>query len=181
MALRKTINKDKSDFSASTALNTDTVSIPVGSPCIWKCAGDANDGLGVIVPSSSTAVKATSLFAGVALRTAAVGERFDALTSGFALNALYSRGTRAATTSAWPSFVAIGLGDQCVIDTVANAFAYSTVGAQGANGPMAVVADAGQTIASTTTAASNAYSTSNPAWSTATAATLLMKMIVRSM
>lgn len=180
MAIRKTINKDKSDFAGQTCLNVEaSASIPVGTPVIFKMAADVNDGLGVILPSSSTAVKATALFGGVLLRTLAAGDRGEMLTSGFAISALYSRGTRAATTAAWPSFVAIALGDVLTIDTVANAFGYSTVGAAATGCPLACVADNGTAItaASTTTAASSAYTQ----WSTVTNATILMKMIIRNM
>ncbi len=183
MAIRKTINKDKSDFETTTDKNAETsATLKLGSPVIYKCTGALlTDGLDVIAPSSSTAVKATSLFAGILMRDCVPGDIAEAAINGFVQNGLLARGTRAATTAAWPSFQAIALGDQLVIDTVMNAWVYSTVGAQGANTPLCVVADGSNTWASTTTAASNAFSSSWPQWSTATIATILMKMIVRNM
>lgn len=178
MGIRKTINFNKADFETAIVKNQEaSATIPVGTPVVWKCDGTALDGLGVVLPSSSSAVKATSLFAGVLMRQIAPNDIAEAAINGFIQNGLYSRGSRAQTTSAWPSFVAIALGDNLTIDTVANAFAYSTVGAAGVAPPAAVVADNGQTAASTTTAASNAYTQ----WSTVTVATALMKMIIRNM
>lgn len=177
MGIRKTINKNKSDYETCVVQNGDTVSIPAGTPVIFKVAGDNTDGFAVVLPSTSTAVKVTSLFAGVLMRTLNVGETGEAAINGFVFSSLVSRGTRSATTAAWPSFAAIALGDQMVIDTVANAFVFSAVGAQSLNAGMAVFADAGQTGASTTTAASNAYT----AYSASTSYNVPAKMILRNM
>lgn len=178
MGIRKTINKDKSDFSMATCQSQEaSATIPVGTPVIFKIDGTALDGLGVILPSSSTAIKATAFFGGVMLRSLTAGDRGEMLTSGFAQTALYCRGTRASTTDNWPSFAAIALGDHLMLDTVANAFAMSTVGAARSSPPLAVVADTSQTAASTTTATSSAYTQ----WSTNSNATVLMKMIIRNM
>jgi len=172
----KTIDKDKPDYIASSVRNAESsATIPLGTPVVFAING-TQDGLAVVLPSSSTAVKATNFFAGVATKSAVPGEVFDALSHGFCLNVLYSRGSRSATTAAWPSFVAIALGDMCTIDTVQNAFAYSTVGAAGVNAPIACVADTANTAASTTTAASSAYTQ----W-TGSYATILMKMVIRAM
>lgn len=173
----KTINKNKPEANMITVRNVETSTVPVGTPMIFKCAGDTGDGLDVILPSASTAVKATTLFGGVLSKSFDAGEVGDAYVSGFCRNALYTRGTRAATTDAWPSFVAIALGDKLKIDTVANAFVLNGVGAQSDMQAFAAVADSGAVAASTTTAASDAYTQ----WAGKTSATILMKVILRCM
>lgn len=174
----KTINKNKPFYEAVTIKNGEaSSSIPLGTPVIYAMNG-TDDGLSVILPSSSTAVKATNLCAGLcATPNLATGQIGDAIIDGLCLNALYSRGTRSATTAAWPSFVAIALGDQLVIDTVANALVLSAVGAQAATPAAFVMADSSQIAASTTTAASNAYTQ----WAGQTNATILMKVLIRNM
>ncbi len=118
MAIRKTINKDKPDYESIVVKSQEaSATMPLGTPVVFKCDGTALDGIGVVLPSSSTAVKATSLFAGVLQRACLPGDISDAAINGFIQNGLVARGTRSATTAAWPSFVAIALGDQLVIDT----------------------------------------------------------------
>lgn len=173
----KTVNKDKPFYEAIVVKNAEaSASIPIGTPVIFAFNG-TDDGLAVVLPSSSSAVKATMFFAGVCAHSnLAPGNVGSSIIDGFVLNGLISRGTRSATTAAWPSFVPIALGDVLTIDTVANAFAYSTVGAASMGGALMVVADSSQTAASTTTAASNAYTQ----WAGQTAATILMKMLCRA-
>jgi hypothetical protein len=144
-----------------------------------------NDGFSVVLPSTGGVTKAMPLAVGIAIPadgSAAPGEWFDIVAAGWCSYSRLSRGTRAATTDAWPSFAALALGDVLSVHTGANALAYSTVGAAG-TAPVAIAcaglvgatASGGLTAASTTTAASDAYT----AFSGATAYTVAIRSWLR--
>jgi hypothetical protein len=127
-----------------------------------------NDGHGVVLPSTAGAAIANTLSVGIASvadGTAEAGSYLDVITLGFCPFTRLVRGTRAATTDAWPTFPALAIGDILSINTVANAVAYSTTGAAYQAGGAVVFAGLhGQTAssalvaASTATQASSAYS-----------------------
>lgn len=125
-----------------------------------------NDGYGVALPST-VGVTGAGFACGIAVPTqangAGPGQAFDVISLGFCNYTRLVRGTRAASTDAWPTFAAIGIGDILTINSAANAVQFAST----ANGLPAAIQCAGlfgatatgqQTAASATTAASNAYS-----------------------
>jgi hypothetical protein len=128
-----------------------SVEIPAGTPCIYAMNG-TDDGLAVVLPSSSTAVKASVFLAGVAQKTIPIGKMENVQVYGFNRFTRVYRGSRAASTDAWPTFAAFAIGDILQVNTVANAFASSAVGAQSGYQPMVVVAEV---VASVATMASS--------------------------
>ena len=135
--------------------NSESVVIPCGSPCVYAMSG-TDDGLSVVLPSSSAAAKVSAFFAGVAVKEIPVGKLENVQVYGFNRKTLVYRGSRAASTDAWPTFAAFALGDILQINTVANAFASSGAGSALALQHIAVVAE---TFASVATAASTALGT----------------------
>lgn len=142
-----------------------STAITLGTPVCFPLNLTA-DGYGVVLPSTATATGA-GFAAGIAVPTkstgAGAGEPFDVIQVGFCNFTKLVRGTRAATTDAWPTFPAIGIGDILTINTVANAVAFSaTANGQpnpiGCAGLASATASGGLTQASTATQASNAYS-----------------------
>jgi hypothetical protein len=125
------------------------------------------DGSSVVLPSTAGAAIANTLTAGIAVPgdgSAESGAYTEVITLGFCPFTRLVRGTRAATTDAWPTFPAVAIGDILSVNTVANALAYSTTGAAYQNAAMFVCAGfTGQTassalvVASTATQASSAY------------------------
>lgn len=144
-----------------------------------------SEGFGVVLPSTAGAARANTTTEGIAVPSSGAadpGEWFDIIPVGWCNFTRLVRGTRAVTTDPWPTFPALGLGDICSINTVANAIAYSTTGAAYQAGPAIVcmgltgqTATSDLTLASTTTAASNAYT----AYSGQTAYTLGVRTWLR--
>jgi hypothetical protein len=132
--------------------------IPAGTPVIYALNG-TDDGLAVVLPSSSTAAKASVLMAGITVKTMPVGKIDNVQVYGFNRFTRVYRGSRAATTDAWPTFAAFAIGDILQVNTVANAMASSGTGPQTAFQPMVVVAEV---VASVATQASSVLGT-NPA------------------
>jgi hypothetical protein len=95
-----------------------------GSPVVLAMNG-TDDGLAVVLPSSSTAAKIGAFQIGVAIRDMSPGETNDCQVYGFNRNARILRSTRAASTDAWASMAAITIGDLLSIDSVNNCFARS--------------------------------------------------------
>lgn len=156
-----------------------------------------DDGVNVVLPSTGGAAKATPFAVGIAVVQptdqfsnpyAVPGQYFDVICTGLCSFTRLSRGTKAASTAAWPSFAAIALGDILNVDTVANALVVSAAGAASAVPPGWVFAGVvgatdttGQVLASTTTAASSAYTATNAGAlaASATAYTLAVKSFLR--
>lgn len=128
-----------------------SVVIPAGSPCIYAMNG-TDDGLGVVLPSSSTAAKASVFLAGVAAKEIPVGKLENVQVYGFNRFTRVYRGSRAASTDPWPTFAALAIGDILQLDLANNAFVLSGAGAQSGFQPMVVVAEI---VAATPTQASN--------------------------
>ena len=141
--------------------NAEAVTIPAGSPVIFQMNG-TDDGLAVVLPSSSTAAKVSGFAAGVLVKTLEPGRLGDVQVYGFNRKTLIARGTRAASTAAWPTMASLAIGDVLSIDTALNGFVSSAAGGNSAVQAFAVAAEA---IASGSGFASSANS-GNPASAT---------------
>lgn len=128
-----------------------SATIPAGSPVCFVFNG-TNDGVDVVLPATGGAARATSLFAGVTPLAVAAGALADTIVYGFVNNLRLVRATRAASTDAWASTPAIGVGDLLIPNTANNAFTFSATAA--ASAFLAGVI-AGQTLASGTTLVSS--------------------------
>jgi hypothetical protein len=163
---------NKRDIVALVIRNNSGVSMPSGTPINLELTG-TNDGLDVVLPSSSAA-KADVLGFGVVLNAIADQQYGEAQVFGFCNNITLLRQTRAASTDAFSSnsdgFSLIGV--LLNIDTVNNAFSTSG-GTMAKSGflPFAVLA---ATVASW---ASSASATSD----TRTALTVASKAFLRMM
>ena len=121
--------------------NAEAVTISAGSPVIYQMNG-TDDGLAVILPSSSTAAKVSGFAAGVLAKTLSPGQLGDVQVYGFNRKTLIARGTRANSTAAWPTMASLVIGDVLSIDTVLNGFVSSAAGANSAYQAYAVAAEA---------------------------------------
>lgn len=132
--------------------NAETVTIPTGTPVVYAFNG-TDDGLAVILPSSSTAAKIAVFQAGVAVHDILPGRMENVQVYGFNRKSLFVRGTRAASTAAWASAAAISIGEVMSINSALNGF--SNAGAlPGSNQFLAQVV-AAEAVASGTTLASS--------------------------
>src|SRR4051812_24381 len=94
---------NKRDIVAIVVKNAEaSATIPVGSPLCFVMNG-TDDGLGVVLPGTGGAVKATSLMAGVALTSMLAGGYGESQVFGFCQNVVLRRQTRAASTDAFSS------------------------------------------------------------------------------
>lgn len=115
-------SRDKAEDNLIGVKNIETtLDIEAGRPMIFAMSG-TDDGLGVVLPSSSTAAKIGAFTAGVAVRTLGAGKQGDCQVYGFNRNTKVVRGTRAASTDAWPSFAAFAIGDILSVDSTNNCF-----------------------------------------------------------
>lgn len=126
-----------------------------GAPACYIFNG-TDDGVRAVLPNTGTASRAHSLFAGVVGANIPAGAFGPAIVFGYANTIRLVRATRAASTDAWASTPAIGIGDLLVVNTVHNAFTHSATGAITAF--MAAIV-AGQTLASATTLVSSSAGT----------------------
>lgn len=156
-----------------------STNILVGQTVAFEITGDTD--ADVHLSNTAGATRATTLFAGVAVpvgtqvpSAAVPGEYFDVICGGFCQQTKFIRGTRAATTDAWPSLAALAIGDVLNIDTVNNAFVRSGAGAADKDFGGAIAA---ASFASTTTAASNAFTDQ----SANTAYTVYIKSLLRNL
>ena len=121
--------------------NLEAVTIPVGTPVVYAMSG-TDDGLGVILPSSSTAARISVFCAGVTIKAMEPGKMENVQCYGFNRKTALFRGSRAASTAAWPTMAAMSLGDVLAIDQAGNGFISSASAANSAFQPMAVLAEA---------------------------------------
>lgn len=150
-----------------------SASIPLGSPVCLVLNG-TNDGLAVVLPSTGGAIKAHSLFYGIASEVITAGAYGETVISGFNNYVRILRQTRAASTDAWASVAAIAVGECLNVDTVNNVMVRSASIAASAFLPICIAAE---TIASATTLASTSFTTGD----TRTAITSAMKAFLRAM
>lgn len=140
---------NKRDLVAVVIRNASGATIPIGTPvCLNMNA--TNDGLDVVLPSSSAA-KAHAFAFGVALAAISDTQYGEAQVFGFCQNIVLLRQTRSASTADWSSNNAgFGTGVVLNIDTVGNRFSTSG-GTQAVSAflPFAVLAESVSTWAST--------------------------------
>lgn len=155
-----TIAKNKAEADFLVIGNRETSKINYGVPVVFVMDG-TNDGFDVQLPSSSNAVKASTLVAGVAagqgdgsLAASSVGQVVQVYGIGNAI--ITTVLTRSATSAVWASLAGSSVGDMITINTVYNALDFGSAGsAVKAIHPFALA----QSIASRTTAASGAAGT----------------------
>jgi hypothetical protein len=142
---------NKRDIMAVVIRNAAGSTIPTGTPIALNMNG-TNDGLDVILPSSSAA-KADAFMYGVTLGPILDQQYGEAQVFGFCNNIVLLRQTRSASTADWSSNSdGFGTGVLLNIDTVGDRF--STSGgtlAKSAFAPFAVLAEAVASWASTVT------------------------------
>lgn len=157
-------NGNKRDLMAAVIYNDEaSATIPLGAPVVLSLSG-TQDGLGVVLPSTATDAKQSSLAFGVSLGSYAPKAFGEAQLFGLNNNVLLLR-TRGASTDA---FASVNSGALLKANSVSNAF--ETVASNGASAfiPAAIVASSIASIAST-------------AASTATGATQLCSAMIRMM
>ena len=150
-----------------------SASITRGTPVCFVFNG-TNDGVGVVLPNTGAAIKATALFAGVASQTIAAGKQGIITISGYSVFVKVLRQTRAASTDVWATTPAYAVGEVLTIDTVNNVMNRSASIAASAFLPLMVVA---QTLASAATLASTNFTTGY----SRTAFTTSIRALIRSM
>lgn len=162
----KTINKNKPQQAFVTIRNAETsTTISAGSPVFYKFGGDDYDGVDVIgAATQASAAKSVSCIAGVAVDTLTAGKTGRALVYGLIKNARFIRMTKAASTDIWASMAAVAVGDVWGAETVNNGIGAVATALASNYLPFIVAA---QSLASTTTAASNNFSSLVPLSATA--------------
>jgi len=96
-----------------------SATIPAGAP-VALVMNATDDGLGVVLPSSSTAIKVQGLRFGVATKAIAAGDFGEAVVFGLTNNLLLIRQTRGNSTDTWQTEAARSVGEFLKIDTVNN-------------------------------------------------------------
>lgn len=130
--------------------NLETITIPAGAPVVYAFNG-TDDGLGVVLPSSSSAAKSTNFCAGVTVKEIPAGKLENVQVYGFHRKTLIARATRANSTTPWPTMASVEMGAILGIDTALNGFISTAAAAASAFQPFAVAAElvaAGPTLAS---------------------------------
>ena|SRR2546430_13475185 len=136
-----------------------TAQIPRGTPCILNLsqvpqpatASDSypagyQDGLQVVLPSSSSATLSNYLLYGVALANITAQQLGESQVHGLVNFALINLGTRASSTAAWASAAAIASGALLVVDSTNNGFV--TTSALSAGQQHAILIDSIASVAS---------------------------------
>lgn len=161
---------DKKEFVAYKVKNDESsASITAGMPVILSVDG-TDDGLAVVLPTSSTAAKIAAFQFGVATGTIAAGKIGEALVNGMYDSGIIVCATRAASTDSFASYAAIAVG--AVLHPVSVANAFSVVAAS-----TATLVHGAFIAASIASGASSASATSN----TGTAVTFSRKVFMRLM
>lgn len=133
-----------------------SATISKGDPCIFAMDG-TRDGKDVVLPSSSTAAKASQFFAGIALEDIVAGQGGRIGIRGIVQKVNITLMTRAASTDAWASHAALAVGDSLIVNTVGNGMSRSGAGSATIHPGYCV---AMETVASATTQASTTSNTS---------------------
>jgi len=139
--------------------NVELVSIPGGTPVVFAMAGNVDDGLGVILPSSSTAAKIGAFAAGITVKTIEAGRLGEVQVYGFNRRTLVARATRANSTSDWPTMASMVLGTTLGIDSTVNACTPAGVTVQDASIVVCESLAAGPTLGSSNPGAGPASGT----------------------
>jgi len=127
--------------------NAELVSIPAGTPVVYAMNG-TDDGLAVIMPSSSTAAKIGAFAAGILVKTVMPGQLADVQVYGFNRKTLLARATRAASTNDWPTMASLVIGTTLGIDSTVNGVSPSGVTVKDASFVAAESLAAGPTLGS---------------------------------
>lgn len=136
--------------------NNGSAAIDEGAPAIFEMDG-TDDGYSAENASDSTAAKATSFLAGIALDSIAVGAKGKLQVRNYIDKVKLVRATRAASTDSYASSPAVAIGDQLIVDTVGNGMSRSGAGAASAAVPLAAAVG---TLASLASSASTTSDTS---------------------
>jgi hypothetical protein len=128
--------------------NLEAVKIQAGTPAVFAFNG-TDDGLGVILPSSTTAAAITQFTAGAVVKDIEPGKLGEVQVYGFFRKALVARGTRAATNAAWASMPAIALGATLGANSLLNGFDPAGVSFADQNVVLAEAIASATTLAST--------------------------------
>lgn len=147
--------------------------ITAGMPVALVMNG-TDDGIGVVLPATAAAAKATTLFFGVVDRTLAPAEYGHSILFGFVSAARIVRAqTRANSTDPYVTVAAISVGQKLSVNSAQNAF---DPGAIGAASDFLAYAVAAQTVASIDSIASTSSDTRTVINNTAN-----MKVFVRAL
>lgn len=149
---------DRAETVRLTVRNDESsASLAVGDPVCFAMDG-TEDGLAVVLPSSSTAAKATNFFAGVVTEAASqdLPKVAEVQVFGLCRKAKIRTATRAASTDNWASFTSWALGDRLALDSVNNAFSRSDAGVLSVIPAYAAVAETIASVASSASATSDA-------------------------
>ena len=138
--------------------NAELVTIPAGTPVVYAFNG-TDDGLAVIMPSSSTAAKIGAFAAGVTVKSIEPGKLGDIQVYGFNRKTLLARGTRANSTSDWPTMAALAIGATLGVNSTNNAVDAAGIAASDASIFAAESLAAGPTLGSSNVGAGVASGT----------------------
>jgi len=111
----------KSEGIVHAVKNAELVTIPGGTPVVFAMAGNVDDGLAVVLPSSSTAAKIGAFGAGITVNNIPAGKLGEVQVYGFNRKTLVGRATRANSTSDWPTMASIALAATLGMDSTLNA------------------------------------------------------------
>lgn len=98
-----------------------SATIPAGAPVVLVMNA-TNDGLDVVLPSSSSLAKLIGFGYGIASRSLAPGDYGEGVVYGFVNSLLLMRQTRGASTDVWASEPARSVGEFLSINTALNGF-----------------------------------------------------------
>lgn len=122
MRFNQNPGRTSADRVASSIHNAEaSASIPLGAPVVLVMNG-TNDGLDVVLPSSSAANKIQGMRFGVCTKTIAPGEFAEAVVFGFTNSLLLYRQTRGSSTDVWASEAARSVGEYLTISSALNGF-----------------------------------------------------------
>ena len=112
---------DKPNFVSANVRNDEaSATIPAGSPVVLSNDG-TEDGLSVVLPTSSTAAKIGAFSFGVAVNAIEAGKIGEVYLNGVFASATIVHATRAASTDSFASYAAGSSGAVLGIVSVANA------------------------------------------------------------
>jgi hypothetical protein len=159
---------NKPEIMACVVKNADTVTIPQGAPVVLAFNG-TDDGIAVVLPTTSTAQKVVGFQYGVALEAISVSSYGEAQVFGYCQSLQLFRQTRSDSTGNWASEAARSVGEFLGISSAINGWV--TVASTTAPLPIGVLAQSLATYASSASATSD----------TRTAITASVKAFVRMM
>lgn len=112
---------NKPAFQSDNVRNSETVTIPRGTPVILAFNG-TEDGFAVVLPSTAGAALSAAFYFGVATDDILAGQVGEARRDGLCNYCLISQSTRTASTNSFSTQNSLNSGVLLAIDTVYNAF-----------------------------------------------------------